>query len=231
MTLSPYPKQSPGKEDEEDFCDCCCPGKDECECHCTCECHHTLPIISSEFHNKAWRHKNISSNQRDGKCEKQQRQWTEDITKKPCSKSNGLRINTETAKLEEKRNCLASNGNAIPNGFEYTEDFDGIQTQGKDLWLYNFKFVGSGGGGAQTRTLGLVYHFVRAQLALLLKKNMSPNYRNVYFLNILDGDVSFKRMTHYKYLLNQEQYRDVKQYCFVGDTLEFRKWYKGHFGD
>lgn len=47
---------------------------------------------------------------------------------------------------------------------------------------FNLKFV-CDSGGAQTRTLREVYHFIESQMRYLINSNTD----NVYFINILDG--------------------------------------------
>ncbi len=48
------------------------------------------------------------------------------------------------------------------------------------------------------------------------------NKNNVYFINILDGDVSFKKMKCFKKLINKERYASVKDNIFCGDMHTFR---------
>ncbi len=71
------------------------------------------------------------------------------------------------------------------NIFEWTENFDGCQ----ENIYFNLKMV-CGTGGAQTRTLREVYHFILTQLKYLEKE---PN-SNIYFVNILDGEESCRRI-------------------------------------
>jgi len=77
-------------------------------------------------------------------------------------------------------------------------------------------------GGSQTRTLREVYHFVKCQLEYLLKQKKSSNK---YFINILDGDQSYKRKQNFSYLLNLKKYKSICNRIFVGDIKSFDKWY------
>ena len=116
---------------------------------------------------------------------------------------------------------MTKSGKAIPDGFDWSEDFDGLQTINDFELYYNFKLVCSG-GGAQTRTLrDETYSFVETQLKYI-KKNSS---KKIIFINILDGDVSFGRMPHFKYLLNLPDYKEYNNKCFVGDMKQFQSWF------
>jgi hypothetical protein len=77
-------------------------------------------------------------------------------------------------------------------------------------------------GGAQTRTLREVYHFVGVQLDYLLTHDSA----HVYFINILYGDTSFRSMVKFGYLLNQPQYSRVREQVFVGDMKQFQLFWK-----
>ena len=103
------------------------------------------------------------------------------------------------------------------DGFDWTEDFDGYQ-EINNLKLYmNLKMI-CDKGGSQTRTLREVYHFVKTQLEYLL---LHPEIKDTYFMNILDGDESFRNMEKFKYLLSKEKYALVKYYIFFGNMEEF----------
>ena len=51
-------------------------------------------------------------------------------------------------------------------------------------------------GGAQNRTLGEVYEFIRLQLDHIIK--YKP--KNTYFINIVDGDNCFHKKKHFHLL-------------------------------
>ena len=172
----------------------------------------SLNITKSENQTKVWRqtqswYKNGKSNE----CELFQRNIVENITKLKCSKSN-IRLNTDTLAFEDKKYPMKD-----IDGFDWTEDFDGYQ-EINNLKLYmNLKMI-CDKGGSQTRTLREVYHFVKTQLEYLL---LHPEIKDTYFMNILDGDESFRNMDKFKYLLSKEKYALVKNYIFVGNMEEF----------
>ena len=62
-----------------------------------------------------------------------------------CSKTN-VRFNTETFVLGPKTRPLT-----CEDGFEWTEDFDGLVVDNPKKYYFNFKMV-TDNGGAQTRT-------------------------------------------------------------------------------
>jgi hypothetical protein len=45
------------------------------------------------------------------------------------------------------------------DGYEYSENFDGLILKNNNKFYFNLKFV-CGNGGAQTRTLREIYHFI-----------------------------------------------------------------------
>ena len=79
-----------------------------------------------------------------------------------------------------------------------------------------------GKGGAQTRTLREVAHFIRAQLEYLC---LSNNDNIAYFVNILDGDESFRLYEKYEAILNKEKYKDIKDFVYIGDMHGFIDWF------
>ena len=181
----------------------------------------SLLLTSSEFQTKIWRQENIckKDGQRDSSSEKYQRKLVEEITKTDCPKSNGMRINNRTLEMKKNHRPMTKNKKCVPDGFDWSEDFDGLQTIKTKSLFYSFKFVTEGGGG-QTRTLREVYHFIETQLKYLKK-----NDNNILFINILDGDCSFQRKECFKYLLQLEEYADINNKCFVGDMTEFNQWF------
>lgn len=62
------------------------------------------------------------------------------------------------------------------------------------------------------------------QLEYLLKYKS----KDVYFVNILDGDGSSKSMTKFNYLLNKDIYSGIKKYIFIGDMFNFKIWWNLH---
>ena len=122
-----------------------------------------------------------------------------------------------------------SNPLTHPDGFDWTEDFDGEQQLvDKDgatyKLLYNFKMVCEG-GGSQTRTLREVHSFVEAQLQALLL----GNHANVHFINVLDGAQSHARKVLFNHLLALPEYATVKEKVFIDDMCAFSVWFQARF--
>jgi hypothetical protein len=129
----------------------------------------------------------------------------------PCPKTN-MRINLRTNTLQE-----IAMPNKHDNGFDYSEDFDGSQTFGEKKVFLNLKCI-VGAGGAQTRSLREVYWFVQGQL------NVLKTTQNTYFANILDGDEAHSVLSKFTYLLNLQEYADVKSKVYVGDLKGYLDW-------
>lgn len=156
-----------------------------------------MNIISSQYQTKEWRLKQEwYHNGKHNECEKYQINQLEKLFRCKIEKTND-RINFYNNTIENMR-CP----NKLITGYHYTENFDGLISKFEENKIYfNLKFV-SGSGGAQTRTLREVYHFVNFQIRIL------EQYDNIFFLNILDGDTSFKNMNKFKHLL--ESYNKEK---------------------
>ena len=194
----------------EQFTIVCCFNK-------TCEKCRTVVIPASQ-QTKEWRngcpwYKNGKHNE----CEIYQRRMIEKITSTPLVKTH-VRMN-----ICDHRMQTIISPNKQPDGFDWTENFDGfMELDGKKMY-FNLKMVCSA-GGAQTRSLREVKHFIRSQLEHLLKFPESSS--DVYFINILDGDESNRNMFHYHDLLGQEKYSSIRDRVYVGDLYEFQsnKW-------
>ena len=138
------------------------------------------------------------------KSEDYQRNLVFQNTNVECKKINGYRINQRFDYMEIKHAPLKDF-----YGFDYTEDFDGIQVIGNKKVFVNFKNI-CGKGGSQTRSMREVYHFIDAQCRglsnfnngsiLLFDNNGMTAMTDVYFANILDGDVIEQNFDKYKYL-------------------------------
>ena len=109
------------------------------------------------------------------------------------------------------------------DGFEWTEDFDGYIDEYK--MYINLKMVCSS-GGAQTRSLREVYHFINAQLNYL-KNNI--NKTKIFFINILDGDESHRNMSKFEYLISKKKYLTIKKNIYVGNMKNFHHWFNTQF--
>jgi len=106
------------------------------------------------------------------------------------------------------------------DGFEWTEDFDRMICKDDKIFYFNLKMV-CGNGGAQTRSLREVYHFIKSQLEHLLIYNS----QNVYFINILDGDISHKHLNKFNFLLNDKKYSHIMEYIYIGDMYNFHTYW------
>jgi hypothetical protein len=177
-------------------------------------------IPQSCYQTKAWRktrswYKGGKSNE----CEKYQIALIEKITKTTLNKTHA-RINMETYEITSTSRPMKND-----DGYEYTENFDGLLIKGTNKYYYNLKFV-CDAGGAQTRTLREVYHFIKCQMEYLIKFDANANATanaNTYFINILDGDECFHNMDKFLYLLNKEQYKHIQKYVFIGSLYDFQK--------
>lgn len=162
-------------------------------------------MTPSEIQTKEWRKNQVwYKNGKSNECELYQRSLVETITGEVCHKTR-VRINVRNGHLEEVAHPMKR-----PDGFDFTEDFDGHQGNR----YYNFKVI-CDKGGAQTRSLREVYHFVEAQLKL--------GEKTVIFVNILDGDCSYASMKHFRYLLD---IYDNPSNVFVGDMTQFAEWHQ-----
>lgn len=170
-------------------------------------------IPSAYYQTKNWRknrkwYKNGKSNE----CEKYQINLIEKIITHKLIKTDD-RINMETNEIINKKNPIVNN-----DGYEWSENFDGKIIKNNNIYYFNLKFV-CDSGGAQTRTLREVYHFIKYQMEYLIKFNMS----NIYFINILDGDTCYNSMNKYNFLINKEKYKNIIKYIFIGSLYDFQK--------
>ncbi len=161
--------------------------------------------------------------------ENYQRQMISTLTKIPCLKTN-IRINLRNNTLKEI--CYP---NKHCDGFDYSENFDGIQTIlqttiktipktiPKTIYI-NLKCI-VGSGGSQTRSLREVYWFIEGQLNVLLDQSKTESSNNIFFANILDGDQAFSVFDKFKYLLELPVYSSIKQNIYVGDLKNYFSWF------
>ena len=181
-----------------------------------------IDIIDSQKQTKLWRkgciwYKNGKSNE----CEIYQKSLLKQIIGYIPNKTND-RFNMETNDIINKKIVMKDK-----NGFEFTEDFDGKVINNNTIY-FNLKFC-CDAGGAQTRTLREVYHFINCQIKYIIDKyvdNKIDNKMDTYFINILDGDTSYKNMNKFNYLLEKDRgniNNIIKKYIFIGNMLEFSK--------
>jgi hypothetical protein len=145
------------------------------------------------------------------KLEQFQRAMIEEGTGLPCAKTD-TRINLRTNVLKD-----VPHPNKLIDGFDYSEDFDGLQKfKGADV-LINLKCI-VGKGGGQTRSLREVYWFVEGQFHVL-KTNPT-----VCFANILDGDESHAVLPKFEYLASLPEFAALKPRLYVGDLKGYFEW-------
>jgi hypothetical protein len=168
-------------------------------------------IPQSIYQTKQWR-KEWYKNGKSNECEKYQIDLIEKIIKCKISKTND-RINMESNNIINKKYPMKDN-----DGYEWSENFDGKIKKNKNIYYFNLKFV-CDKGGAQTRTLREVYHFIKYQVEHLIKFNSD----NIYFINILDGNTSYDNIDKFKYLINKEKYKNFTQNIFIGSLHDFQK--------
>lgn len=133
------------------------------------------------------------------------------------------RINIENNEIINKRYPMINN-----DGYEWTENFDCKVIKNNNIYYFNLKFV-CDIGGAQTRTLREVYHFINYQMEYLIKLNnilltdfTSVNAPNIYFINILDGNTCYNNMDKFNFLINKEKYKHIIEYIFIGSLYDFQ---------
>tara|TARA_B100000424_G_C22912328_1_gene485380 strand:+ start:612 stop:1205 length:594 start_codon:yes stop_codon:yes gene_type:complete len=175
-------------------------------------------IVPSKDQTKGWRKAaNFYVNGKKNECENYQREKMQKMLNGKIKKTN-MRFNKENNEFKDM-----SNPNTRNDGFEWTEDMDGVYTHlDLDTKFYiNFKMV-CDKGGAQTRTLREVYDFIKAQCEWLLENSEE----DVMFINILDGDESFRNKNKFEYLKNKyksKKFEGIKDRIFIGDLYEFEE--------
>lgn len=173
-------------------------------------------LVSSFYQTKIWRQKQSwYKNGKSNECEIFQRNLINQITQENCIKTK-YRLNFIT-----KEFLIYHSPNSKIDGYEWSEDLDGFISSNKRNFYFNLKFI-CDSGGAQTRSLREVYHFILLQLEHILKYKTT----DLYFVNILDGNECFKNMSKFSYLLNKSEFSEIKKYIFVGDMKSFESWFK-----
>lgn len=136
-----------------------------------------------------------------------------------CPKSNHMRIHFRTSTM-----VAMVHPNLQDNGFDYSEDFDGVQSIDKDTIIYlNLKCI-VGKGGAQTRSLREIYWFIQGQLKVL-----QHQINNVYFANIIDGDEAHYNMSKFHHLLSLPEFKNIRYKVYVGDLRGYIHWVRQFF--
>jgi hypothetical protein len=144
----------------------------------------------------------------------------EAFQRKKIEEGTGLLCNKTDMRINWRKNEMVVNRRPMCNddGYDYTENFDGIlDKEGKKIWI-NLKSV-VGEGGSQTRALrDQSYHFVEAQLKHILSGG------ECFFANIFDGDEAAENMGKFRHLLKLPVYSSIKN-VYVGDLKGFFAWF------
>lgn len=156
---------------------------------------------------------NVAGGSGSMKPEEYQRKKIIEGTNIDCKKTN-IRINLRTNILID-----IIRPNIKNDGYDYSENFDGLQIINNNKIFINLKCI-VGKGGSQTRSLREVYWFIEGQLKTL------KNLKNIYYANILDGDEAFLNISKYNYLLSLEEYENEKYKIYVGDLKNYFKWFE-----
>ena len=173
-----------------------------------------LHITPSHMQTKMWRQQQpwyIDGKRNE--CETYQKKLIKKITNHELEKTN-KRIHIHSKQLYDVKHPMKG-----VNGFDYTENFDGILKNINKEYYFNLKVI-CNNGGAQVRSLRNVYHFVSYQLEHLLQYTEDIQY--THFINILDGDMSYKNMEKFLFLLDKDEYKNVQENIFIGDMKQFQ---------
>jgi hypothetical protein len=177
-------------------------------------------LVSSELQTKNWRKDQewyLTGKQNE--CEKYQVSNIEKILNRTLEKTNE-RINTKTMEILSEKTPMKRK-----DAFYWTENFDRKIILNDNTYYFNLKMV-CDSGGSQTRTLREVFYFINYQMDYLIKYNTT----NKYFINILDGDECFRLKEKITENINNEEYKEKRQYIFVGSLCEFyREKHVYHF--
>jgi hypothetical protein len=173
-------------------------------------------VVPSSSQTKQWRQSSgWYSNGKKNECEKYQLNKIHMLLKHV--KFGDIKISKTPDRINIIKKQIGESKSSNIDWFDWTENFDGKTHWGNATIYFNLKFV-CGDGGAQTRTLREVYHFIRSQLDILLTH---PPGQYI-FINILDGDQSHKFMDKFEHLLTLIEYKDILKYIYIGDLHNLR---------
>jgi len=168
-------------------------------------------IIKSQHQTKKWRLKQPwYIDGKKNECEKYQIKQLEYIVNTKIEKTY-LRINIYNITTIEINNIEISK---LLNKFEFSENFDGKIKLNNNIIYFNLKMI-TDKGGAQTRSIKEVFHFIIAQEKWIETQN------NTYIMNILDGEFSFNNI---KFLPNINSNN-----IFIGDMYKFHNYFQETF--
>ena len=172
-------------------------------------------LIPSIYQTVKWRKNQLwYKNGLKNECEKYQKNIIENITKSPIKRTNKRFNLLKNDFVELKKTQL------LLNKYEYSENMDGYQKIGENDIYYNLKMI-SCSGGFQNRSLQNTYYFIKCQLEYL-KEN---DFKNIKFVNILDGSYCYQNIEKFNYLHNQEKYNIIKNKVYIGDSYHYEKWF------
>jgi len=183
-----------------------------------------LVLITSNNQTTDWRKaQKWYFNGKKNECEKFQRAVIEYIIKIKCPITYE-RFDMRNYNIIYKQYPLKE-----PDGFEYTEDFDSIVKINTNKYYFNLKFICET-GGAQTRSLREVYHFVKCMINYLKIEKTKKIPITTYFINILDGKFCYIHKNKFSYLLDifKDDINLINKYIFIGDLKEFNNWWTSH---
>jgi hypothetical protein len=167
-------------------------------------------IVPSRLQTSQWRRaQSWYINGKHNECEKYQKRILDTIVGSNHLKKSNKRLHLSSYELIDNNDYCK---------FTVSENFD-YETR---LFLFNLKFI-CDKGGHQDRTLRNVYQFINCQLE---NKVLYPS--DITFVNILDGDESYKNILHFMKLKSQQRYRNVSHQIFIGDMHTFLDYYIGY---
>lgn len=174
-------------------------------------------VVAGDQITKAKRHElfgHVNGGANSKQCEHFQRRKIIQGTGLACP-STSARINLRTSQLID----YLPHPNKKTDGFDYSEDFDGVQCwNGKRIYI-NMKCIADT-GGHQIRSLREVYWFVQGQLKVL------QNEPHLYFANILDGDIAHASFPKFEYTASLPEYENVRHRLYIGDLKGYFDWFK-----
>ena len=149
------------------------------------------------------------------------------ITQRPClftqerfhiPTGNLVNIETDIIKIQD-------------NFFEYTEHFLVKQDIMGKTFYYTSKFESDSGGQA-IRCMREAYQLLKYQLQFLLTRwqkyqkqlldqpDIKPP-KEIFFINIINGDIAEHYIKNLIYLKNKSEYQDINKFIMIGDLTYF----------
>jgi len=181
-------------------------------------------LVSSKYQTKDWRKKqNWYCNGKKNECEKYQEKTLRDI-KLDINKNeaNNFRLNLITNSIVNVHSLKKQLTNWCDVSFEYSENFDFMLENEKNIYLFNLKFI-CGSGGIQIRSLKEVYHFINSQYQC----ECLINDKKIVFINLLDGDFCYNNKNKFSYLSSLYKHKNnvhiLDTYTFINKSSTILK--------